>query len=209
VTGATLMGQLERGLNRIYGIEQDRPTLQKYGRATVLALTAGVFAAIAFGALAFGDAINDAIERDATRSVWVVARWPVAFLLVTAAVGLVFRVAPRRRQPARSWLAVGAAVAVVLWFAVTAGLGLLFGVSDSFGATYGGLAGMVALLLWALLSSMAVFYGAAVAAQLEAVRAHAHAPQDREKAEHSAPDVEAPPLLHTFDADEGSLLERR
>ena len=33
VTGTTLMGQLERALNRIYGVEQDRPTVQKYGLA--------------------------------------------------------------------------------------------------------------------------------------------------------------------------------
>ena len=39
ITGTTLMGQMERALNRLYGIEQDRPTLQKYGRAFVLALT--------------------------------------------------------------------------------------------------------------------------------------------------------------------------
>ena len=37
VTGTTLMGQVERALNRLYGVEQDRPTLQKYGRALVLA----------------------------------------------------------------------------------------------------------------------------------------------------------------------------
>ena len=27
------MGQLERGLNRIYGVEKDRPFARKYGRA--------------------------------------------------------------------------------------------------------------------------------------------------------------------------------
>ena len=36
---------------------------------------------------------------------------------------------------------------------------------------YGPLAGVFALLLWSLLSSIAVFYGAAVCAQLEACRA--------------------------------------
>ena len=41
ITSATAMGQFERSLNRLYGIEQDRPTLQKYGRAFVLAVTAG------------------------------------------------------------------------------------------------------------------------------------------------------------------------
>ena len=29
ITGSTLFGQLERGLNRIYGVEQDRPTLRE------------------------------------------------------------------------------------------------------------------------------------------------------------------------------------
>jgi hypothetical protein len=39
-----------------------------------------------------------------------------------------------------------------------------------------------------LLSSVAVLYGAAVAAQLEAVRAGTPEPQDAEKIEHSEPD---------------------
>ena len=63
--------------------------------------------------------------------------------------------------------------------------------STSFGDTYGPLAGIVALLLWALLSSVAVLFGAAVAAQLEAVRAGAPEPQDAEKVEHSEPERDA------------------
>jgi uncharacterized BrkB/YihY/UPF0761 family membrane protein len=43
--------------------------------------------------------------------------------------------------------------------------------NDSFGSVYGPLGGMFALLLWSLLSSVALFYGAAVCAQLEACRA--------------------------------------
>ena len=42
--------------------------------------------------------------------------------------------------------------------------------------------GMMALLLWALLSSVAILFGAAVAVQLEAVRAGASAPRDETKA---------------------------
>ena len=47
--------------------------------------------------------------------------------------------------------------------------------------------GIVALLLWALLSSIAVLFGGAVAAQLEAVRAGDPAPQvDRDLRDTSA-----------------------
>ena len=48
------MGQLERGLNRLYGVERDRPSVQKYGLALVLAISAGTLVAVAFGCLAFG-----------------------------------------------------------------------------------------------------------------------------------------------------------
>jgi uncharacterized BrkB/YihY/UPF0761 family membrane protein len=47
---------------------------------------------------------------------------------------------------------------------------------------------MVALLLWSLLSAVAVLYGGAVGAQLEADRAGRQKPQDREKVEHAEPD---------------------
>jgi uncharacterized BrkB/YihY/UPF0761 family membrane protein len=43
--------------------------------------------------------------------------------------------------------------------------------SSSFGSTYGPLTGVMALLLWAYLTSIALFLGIAFAAQLEAVRA--------------------------------------
>ena len=49
---------------------------------------------------------------------------------------------------------------------------------------------MIALLLWCLLSAMALFFGAAVAAQLEAVRAGEPAPQDAEKVAESEPTAE-------------------
>jgi uncharacterized BrkB/YihY/UPF0761 family membrane protein len=58
----------------------------------------------------------------------------------------------------------------------TAGLAGYVQVGSSFGSTYGPLAGVVALLLWSYLSAMALFYGVAVCAQLEALRAGDPAP---------------------------------
>ena len=63
ITGTTLMGQIERALNRLYGIEQDRPTLQKYGRAFVLALTAGVLATWRSRMFALGHGIGAGHRR--------------------------------------------------------------------------------------------------------------------------------------------------
>jgi uncharacterized BrkB/YihY/UPF0761 family membrane protein len=53
---------------------------------------------------------------------------------------------------------------VVLWSVVTLLLAVMFRVSSTFGDTYGPLAGIVALQIWARLSAVAILYGAAVAA---------------------------------------------
>jgi hypothetical protein len=102
-----------------------------------------------------------------------------------AVTALLFRWCPRRHQPAWSWLMFGSAVSVVQWFVVTLVMGLVFRVSHSFGDTYGPLAGIVALELWCMLSSMAILFGGAVAAQLEAERSGRSEPQDDVKIEQS------------------------
>jgi YihY family inner membrane protein len=180
-TAAVLMGQIERALNRLYGVEQDRPTLRKYGRAILLALSAGVVLVVAVVALAVGRDIGHAIGSPTVATGWQIVRWPLALVLLGAGTALLFRQAPRRHQPGWSWLAFGAAVSVVLLLLVTVGLDLMFQLSSTFATTYGPLAGIVALMFWALAASVAFLYGAAVSAQLEAVRAGAVAPQDAEK----------------------------
>jgi YihY family inner membrane protein len=187
VSATTAFGQIERGLNRLYGVEQDRPSVQKYGRAAIFAVTSGTLASLAFVCVAFGRGMTRGISTEGWAELWNVARFPIGLALITVAVTLIFHASPRRCQPQLSWLAFGSGVAVVLWVVVTVGLGLFFRLSRSFGQTYGPLAGIVALTLWALLSSIALFYGAAVAAQLEAVRQGDPEPQDEGKVEASEP----------------------
>ena len=62
-------------------------------------------------------------------------------------------------------------------------LALVFNFSKTFGQTYGSLAGLVALQLWTVFSALAILYGIAVAAQLEAVRAGVPEAQDHSKDE--------------------------
>ena len=175
VTGATAMGQIERGFNRIYGIERDRPTLEKYGRAFVLAVGAGSCLAAAFLVFAFGR--QSATTEGFLRTTWPYFRWPLALVVATLALTAMLRWSPHRRQPAWSWLGFGAALCVAGWVLVTVLLGAALSLSSSFGDTYGPLAGIVALQFWTLLSAIAIFFGAAVAAQLEAVRAGAPSPR--------------------------------
>jgi YihY family inner membrane protein len=175
ITGMTAMGQIERGFNRIYGIERDRPSVEKYGRALVLAVGAGTGLALAFLLFAFGRESETA--GGVLRTTWPYLRWPLGLLVATLALAALLQWSPRRRQPGWSWLMYGAAMAVAGWVLVTVALGATLGLSSSFGDTYGSLAGIVALQIWTLLSAIAIFFGAAVAAQLEAIRAGAPRPR--------------------------------
>ncbi|GAB6985714.1 YihY/virulence factor BrkB family protein [Nocardioides pyridinolyticus] len=177
------MGQVERGANRIYGIRRDRPAVAKYGRAAVLTGVLALPVGLGFLLLVAGGAFADAMADQYAWSpgvvtAWQLARWPVGTVLLVFAIAVVLDHAPRRRQPALSWLALGSGTAVVLSMLATAGLAAYVQVSSSFGSIYGPLAGIVALLLWSLLSAMALFYGVAVCAQLEALRAGDPAPVD-------------------------------
>ncbi|MFC4783381.1 YihY/virulence factor BrkB family protein [Nocardioides sp. MAHUQ-72] len=181
VSMTTAMAQVERGSNRIYGIRRDRPALAKYGRAAVLT---GVLAApvgVGFLMLVAGGSFGEAMTSQYGWThdqllVWQVVRWPAGIALLVFAIAVLLDHAPRRRQPALSWLALGAFVSVVLTLLATGALAVYVHLSSSFGSTYGPLAGIVALLLWSLLSAMAFFYGVAVCAQLEALRAGEHSP---------------------------------
>ncbi|HEY6744355.1 MAG TPA: YihY/virulence factor BrkB family protein [Mycobacteriales bacterium] len=167
------MGQVERGANRIYGIRRDRPSRQKYTRAVVLAGASGVPYLVGFLVLVagadFADAVEDVYGFDDDVVGWLAV--PIAVVLMLAAVTVMIRRGPRRRQPGWSLVAVGAAVSFVLWLAFTGLLAGYLQASGSFGAVYGPLAGIMALLIWAQLTSMAILLGFAVTAQLEAARA--------------------------------------
>ncbi|WP_424529502.1 YihY/virulence factor BrkB family protein [Sphaerisporangium viridialbum] len=177
----TAMAQIERGANRIYGVERDSPFRRKYTKAVLMALTAGSLMTLGFVIMVGGKAIGRAIARvydwgDTATMAWTVLRWPVGFLLAVLSASVLFRAAPRRKQPGHTWLAAGAIVALALWTLFTWALAFYIENTGSFGATYGPLTAVMALLLWSLLSSVALFLGLSFAAQLEACRGGAGGP---------------------------------
>jgi YihY family inner membrane protein len=177
----TAMGQAERGANRIYGVQRDRPTLRKYSRAAVLALAAGVPAMVGFVLLIGGGVAAEVFGQvygwsSGTVTSAKLLRWPVGIALDLVAITVLFRWAPRRRQPGSTWMAIGAGVALLLWLVFTGLLALYLSTSTSFGQVYGPLTGIIALLLWSQLSAIALLLGVSFAAQLEAARAGVPAP---------------------------------
>ncbi|MFX0593905.1 YihY/virulence factor BrkB family protein [Melissospora conviva] len=198
----TTMAQIERGANRIYGVERDRPALRKYLRAAALTVAAGLPALGGFVMLVGGGALGDAVQRHyawgrLVEELWDAVRWPMSVVLTVLAVAVLFRHAPRRRQPGLSWLVFGAGIATGLWWLATLLLAAYVKVSDSFGQTYGALTGIVALLLWANLTGIALFAGLSFAAQLEALRIG--------RPEPAQPDLWSPVGAGSLESDTGEM----
>ncbi len=176
VTATTATAQLIRGINRLYGIEKDGPSIHKYARALLLAVVV-LAAVIGAGAILTvrrdlsGDAAGGAYLA------WQVLCWPLALGIAAASFGGILRWAPHRRQPHWSWLVFGGVIGVAGWTIVTVAFSVVFRASSSFGEVYGPLAGVVALQIWTFFSAVAIFFGAAIAAQLEAVRSGTQASQ--------------------------------
>lgn len=178
---ASAMAQIERGANRIYGVERDRPFLAKYARALVLVVAAGLPLIGGFLVLVGGRAVGSALADTfhwggAAQGAWGWLRIPVGILLTWLASAVLFRWAPRRDQPGYTWLAFGSAVHLLLWVGATWLLTLYVGFSGSFGSVYGPLTAFVALLLWSNLAGISLFLGLSLAAQLESARAGQHDP---------------------------------
>lgn len=173
VTGTTAMGQFERSCNRVYGVKRDRPTLQKYGRAALLALSAGVLGTLALTILVLGRPIAEAVGSNDAAEVWVGLRLPLAVVLLVAATTALLRWSPNREQPGFTWLLYGATVSVLLTVVASLALAAFFRVSTTFGDTYGPLAGVIGLLLWCLAVATSGMYGIALTAELEAAGRHA------------------------------------
>jgi len=176
VSLTTAMGQVERGANRIYGIERDRPSLKKYGHAVVMVVTVGLSTVTGFLLIVAGSALGRSLAAAYHWShddqlAWDFTRWPLGIALALVSATIVFSRAPHRRQPGGTWLAIGALTSLILWLVFTVLLALYAARSSTFGSTYGPLTGVLALLIWANLSALALFLGVSFSAQLEAVRA--------------------------------------
>jgi YihY family inner membrane protein len=196
------MAQVERGANRIYGVERDRPAFFKYLRAAIMAVTAGLPALLGFLVLVAGGPIGDSVQRHygwgpTGETTWDVVRWPLGLALTVFAVAVLFRHAPRRRQPGLSWLLFGAAIAIALWLLASVLLASYVLLSDDFNQTYGALTGIMALLLWANLTGVALFFGLAFAAQLEGLRVGVPEPAE--------PDIWKPQRVEPEPHDTGEM----
>ena len=158
-------------LNRAYDIEEGRPWWKV--RLTAIGLTLGLallvlisFTLIVAGPTIAGQAAAALGLGPVFEWTWNILQWPIAFALVSTAVGLVYYFAPDAEQD-WTWITPGAVLGTLLWVVVSLVFKFYVANFADYNATYGAVGGVIVLLLWFYISGVAILAGAEMNAEIE------------------------------------------
>jgi membrane protein len=130
---------------------------------------------LALALFVFGERIGDAVAQwwgvgDAFTLAWNIARWPALTLSALVGIMLVYVLAPASRQHWRR-VTPGALFALAGWLLASYGLRLYVTYVGNYNATYGSIGGVILLMLWFYLSSLALLVGAEINSQIRRAQA--------------------------------------
>jgi len=151
-------------LNRAYDVEESRPWWKVRLIAIALTVALAVFVLTSLTLVLAGPALARYIATTvglgaAFEWTWTIVQWPVAFLLVSTALGLVYYVAPDVEQD-WVWVSPGAVVATALWLVSSLVFKFYVVRFTDYNAAYGAIGGVIVLLLWFYVSGLAILVGA-------------------------------------------------
>jgi membrane protein len=170
-------------LNAAYDIEEGRPWWKV--RLTAIALTVGValFILVSFALILMGPTVAQWIADTTPLGnvfvwTWTILQWPIVFLLVSTAIGIVYYFAPDAEQD-WVWLTPGSISATVLWLAASLAFKLYIVNMGSYTETYGAIGGVMVLMLWFYISGLVLLAGAEMNAEIEHASPYGKAPGEK------------------------------
>jgi membrane protein len=164
---------LIEAVNAAYDEEDQRGSIKVRGLALMLTIGAVFFGLITIGLIAvLPSALADAGVPHTLRTVLDALVWPVLAVMMVAALSLIYRLAPDRRDAKWHWVSWGAVAATVLWLAGSALFALYASNLGSYDKTYGSLGGVVVLMLWLYITALVIVLGAELNAELERQTEH-------------------------------------
>jgi membrane protein len=170
-------------LNRAYDIEEGRPWWKVRLTAIGLTIALAVFLLASFTLIVAGPRLAEYFASlwgfgALFEWAWKILQWPLAFVLVSTAIGLVYYFAPDAEQD-WVWITPGAVLATLLWVFVSLGFKMYAANFGHYNATYGALGGVIVLMLWFYLSSLAILVGAELNAEIEHASPHGKDPGEK------------------------------
>jgi membrane protein len=158
-------------LNQAYDIQEGRPWWKVKAIALGLTLALGVFVVLSFILVVAGPTLAEKVAEwfslgAAFEWTWKILQWPLVFVLISLAMAMIYYFAPDAEQD-WIWISPGSVLATVLWVLISLGFKLYVSNFGSYNATYGTIAGVIVLMLWFYVSSLAVIAGAELNAEIE------------------------------------------
>jgi membrane protein len=160
------MAGLQSGLNIAYDVEHDRRFVAKRAVAFGLLLATVALGGVPSPFFTFGDG-----------TVFTIIGWVLTVAAVVVLFSVFYWLGPNREHPSWRWVSAGGVAGALIWILGSALFTVYVTNFNSYGKTYGPLGGVVVLLLWLYLSSLAVLVGGELNAELER-QAAAHADRD-------------------------------
>ncbi|HTN82427.1 MAG TPA: YihY/virulence factor BrkB family protein [Sorangium sp.] len=151
-------------LNSAYGVEDSRSFLKRRGISLLVTLGGAVLLAVASALTVAAPAVAEHLGPFGTLLLWL--RVPVSAVIVMAVLATLYYVLPDVEQTFK-FITPGSVVAVVIWALASLGFSFYVGRFGSYEVSYGALGGVIILLLWMWISSMAVLLGAEINAIIE------------------------------------------
>jgi membrane protein len=155
-------------LNVVYEEREKRRFLQL--NLLSLAFTIGGIAALLLmvgAVVAFPLALDHLGLGPESKFIVSLARWPLLFLVLLGALGILYRFGPSRRAPRWEWLSVGTLAAAVLWIVGSSLLSWYLSNFGNYNATYGSLGAAIGLMMWMWMSAIIVLCGAELNSEIE------------------------------------------
>ena len=157
---------LVTALNIAYDEDETRGFVRLRGLALGLTVAVAGAAVVGTGAMVVVGNLGERLGTIGRLTVSVV-RWPVLAALVVLGLAVLYRLAPDRKAPPWRWITPGAFVATVLWLLGSIAFSVYVGSFGNYNETYGILGGVVVLLLWLLVTSYAIVFGAELDREIE------------------------------------------
>lgn len=163
-------------LNKAYEIREARPWWKVRLLAIGLTVAVGLFILVSFTLIVVGPQVAERIAEtaglgNAFAMTWKIVQWPIVFLMVAVAIGLIYYFGPDAEQR-WEWITPGSLLATVLWIAGS--LGFRFYVTNfaDYNETYGTIGGIIIALLWLYITGLSILVGAELNAEIEHASPH-------------------------------------
>jgi membrane protein len=155
-------------LNVVYGEREKRGFFRL--NLLSLAFTTGAIMALMLvvsAVVALPLALDHLGLAQESKTIVSLARWPVMFAMLLAALGVLYRFGPSRRAARWEWLSIGTLVAALLWIGGSSLLSWYLSNFGNYDATYGSLGAAIGLMMWMWMSAIIVLCGAELNSEIE------------------------------------------